>query len=145
MTELRPLTPRECIDLLSTQPVGRLVFSENAVPAIRPVNFLVHEGNIIVRCSRTGSIAKLVDEVVAFEVDSIDPVNRTGWSVVVLGKANSITEIDELVTLAEPRHRPWPGGERSHFLRIPMETINGRMFRVSEAGSTRSCGLGSQE
>ncbi|MEU4675305.1 pyridoxamine 5'-phosphate oxidase family protein [Amycolatopsis sp. NPDC023774] len=145
MTELRPLTTRECIDLLSTQPVGRLVFSENALPAIRPVNFSVHEGNIIVRSSRTGSVAKLRDEVVAFEVDSIDLATRTGWSVVVLGKANPITEIDELVALAEPRHRPWPGGERSHFVRIPIEVINGRMFHVSDAGATQPCGLGRQE
>ncbi|MGW4490321.1 pyridoxamine 5'-phosphate oxidase family protein [Amycolatopsis sp. NPDC004368] len=145
MTELRPLTAQECIDLLSTQPVGRLVFSENALPAIRPVNFHVHEGNIIVRSSRTGSIANLRDAVVAFEVDSIDLTTRTGWSVVVLGKANPITEIDELVALAEPRHRPWPGGERSHFLRIPIETINGRMFHVSDAGNSQRCGLGGQE
>ncbi|WP_432844944.1 pyridoxamine 5'-phosphate oxidase family protein [Amycolatopsis sp. CA-161197] len=145
MTELRPLGTRECLDLLSTQPVGRLVFSENALPAIRPVNFFVHEGNIIVRSSRTGSIATLCDDLVAFEVDSIDPTTRTGWSVVVLGKANPVTEIDELVALAEPRYRPWPGGERSHFLRIPIEVINGRMFQVPDGGAAQRCRRGSQE
>ncbi|WP_236792901.1 pyridoxamine 5'-phosphate oxidase family protein [Amycolatopsis sp. GM8] len=133
MTEIRPLTPSECLRLLSSQPIGRLAFSEDALPMIRPVNFFVHEGDIIVRTGVTGSIGKLTNEVVAFEVDSVDPVTHTGWSVVVIGRVALVTDVDDLVRLADPRHRPWPSGERSRFLRLPIEIISGRSLRLAEA------------
>ncbi|GAA5152247.1 MULTISPECIES: pyridoxamine 5'-phosphate oxidase family protein [Amycolatopsis] len=134
MTELRALSPRQCMDLLSSGTVGRLAFSEHAMPAIRPVNFLLHGGDLVIRTSRTGSIAKLVDEVVAFEVDDIDPATHTGWSVVVVGKIHPVTNIEELVTLADPRRRPWPGGERSCFLRLPIDIVSGRTFEAYDVG-----------
>lgn len=135
MTEIRPLTPRECVELLPSQPIGRLAFSENALPTIRPVDFFVHDGDIILRTTRSGSIGKLTKEVVAFEVDNIDPQTHTGWSVVVIGRVKPVTEIDELVALADPKRRPWPDGERAHFLRIPVELISGRMLRLADPDS----------
>ncbi|TNC19628.1 pyridoxamine 5'-phosphate oxidase family protein [Amycolatopsis alkalitolerans] len=131
MTDIRPLTPRECVKLLSSQPVGRLAFSENALPTIRPVNFFLHNGDIIVRTSRSGSISKLTKEVVAFEVDSLDPATHTGWSVVVIGRVTPVTDVDELAAMADPGHRPWAGGERSLFLRIPVDIISGRILQLA--------------
>ncbi|GAA5169856.1 MULTISPECIES: pyridoxamine 5'-phosphate oxidase family protein [Amycolatopsis] len=135
MSEIRPLTPRECVELLATQPVGRLAFSENALPTVRPVNFFLHDGDIVVRTSRSGSIARLTKEVVAFEVDSIDPATHTGWSVVVIGKVKPVTDVADLVALSGPGHRPWADGERSHFLRIPIEIVSGRLLRLAEPGA----------
>jgi nitroimidazol reductase NimA-like FMN-containing flavoprotein (pyridoxamine 5'-phosphate oxidase superfamily) len=133
MSDPRALTPRECLELLPSRPVGRLAFSANAMPDIRPVNFFLHDGSIVIRTSRTGSLARLTGQVVAFEVDDFDAGTRTGWSVVVLGKVQPVTDIDELVTLAGPRHRPWPSGERSRFLRIPIDLVSGRLFELSGA------------
>jgi nitroimidazol reductase NimA-like FMN-containing flavoprotein (pyridoxamine 5'-phosphate oxidase superfamily) len=121
--------------LLSSMSVGRLVFSEGALPAIRPVNFVLHGGDVVVRASRSGALGKLTEEVVAFEVDSIDPDTHTGWSVVVVGKAAPVTDIDELVALADPRHRPWAPGERTRFLRIQIEIITGRRLALANPQS----------
>jgi nitroimidazol reductase NimA-like FMN-containing flavoprotein (pyridoxamine 5'-phosphate oxidase superfamily) len=126
MNELRPLSRSECVTLLASVPVGRLVFSEGALPAVRPVNFVVYQGDIIVRTSRHGAIARLNNEVVAFEVDEIDPETRTGWSVVAVGKSEPVTDIDDLVMLSDPVHRPWPSGDRGHFVRVRIELISGR-------------------
>ena len=126
MNELRPMPWRECLTLLRSTPVGRLVFTEDALPAIRPVNFVVRGTDIIVRTSRGGTLSKIAGEVVAFEADEVDPHTHTGWSVVAVGKAEPVTDIDELADLADPAWRPWAPGDRSHFLRIQIELVNGR-------------------
>jgi nitroimidazol reductase NimA-like FMN-containing flavoprotein (pyridoxamine 5'-phosphate oxidase superfamily) len=132
MNEPRLLSRDECETLLSSVQVGRLVFSEGALPAIRPVNFVMHRGDVVVRASRAGGLGKLADEVVAFEVDSIDPDTHTGWSVVVVGKAEPVTNIDELVSLANPRRRPWASGDRAQLLRIRIEIITGRRLALAD-------------
>ncbi|MTD58804.1 pyridoxamine 5'-phosphate oxidase family protein [Amycolatopsis pithecellobii] len=135
MTEIRPLTPQECVRLLPTQPIGRLAFSEHALPTVRPVNFFLDNDDIIVRTSQSGSMSRLSGEVVAFEVDSVDAATHTGWSVVVIGRIATITDIDELVRLAGPAHRPWAGGERARFLRLPIEMISGRTLLLNDRGT----------
>lgn len=126
MNEMRPLTWRECLARLGSTPIGRLAFTENAMPAIRPVNYTMHGGDIVIRTSRDGTLGKITGEVVAFEVDDIDPTTHTGWSVVAVGKAEPITDIDELTRITDPAHRPWAPGERSRYLRIQIEIITGR-------------------
>ena len=37
--ELEVLNRRQCLDLLQTVRVGRLVFTEDALPAVKPVNW----------------------------------------------------------------------------------------------------------
>lgn len=126
VNELRPLTRHECLRLLRSAEIGRLGFSEHALPSIRPVNFALHGDDIIVRTTAGGAISKVAGAVVAFEVDEIDAVTHSGWSVVVIGKAEPVTEIDALVSLADPTRRPWAPGERSCFLRIRAEIVSGR-------------------
>jgi hypothetical protein len=42
--ELEILGQDQCLDLLRTVRVGRLVFTEQALPAVQPVNFRVWQG-----------------------------------------------------------------------------------------------------
>ncbi|WAL63288.1 pyridoxamine 5'-phosphate oxidase family protein [Amycolatopsis cynarae] len=133
MKELRSLSRAECETLLSSVPVGRLVFSEGALPAIRPVNFLYRGGEIIVRTTRHGAMSRLNGEVVAFEADDVDPEARMGWSVVAVGWVEPVTDIDEVVMLTDPRRRPWPLGERPHYLRIHVEILTGRQLALAGA------------
>jgi uncharacterized protein len=68
---------------------------------------------------------------VAFEVDQIDTSTRTGWSVLVVGHASVIKDIDELVAVADPRRRPWVRRGDQHFIRIAGERISGRRLTLS--------------
>ena len=43
--ELEILGRDQCLDLLRTVRVGRLVFTEQARPAVQPVNFRVWQGD----------------------------------------------------------------------------------------------------
>lgn len=126
LTELETLDLRQCLALLRGQVVGRVVFCENALPAIRPVNFSLHEGEIVLGLGRSPWVRRLDGAVVAFEVDQIDPETQTGWSVVTLGKARLVTDIDELVALFDPHHRPWVPGTRDQVLCVDMERVTGR-------------------
>lgn len=104
------LETAEAIRLLASVSYGRVVFTLNALPAIRPVNHLLDEGWIIIRTRLTTSISAAVrssqGNVVAYEADSIDPLTRTGWSVVVTGYARTITDPDQISRYEQLLH-PW--------------------------------------
>jgi uncharacterized protein len=72
-SRLHTLDRAECPQLLRTVPVGRIVFTESALPAIQPVNFTLDDTNVIIRTSGGGKLAAAVSgNVVAFEADDID-------------------------------------------------------------------------
>ena len=123
---LELLTESECRDLLEAEQVGRVAISVGALPAIFPVNYRVIDGDIFFR---TGSGLKhraaLSGSVVGFEIDRVDPVSATGWSVLVVGVAREMPAGSELPS-EHGRVLPWAGGERPHIIRIHPEVISGR-------------------
>src|SRR5882724_11761702 len=86
------LADAECRRLLATQTLGRVGITSGGLPCILPVCYVYDRGAIVFR---TGAGTKLraasSGDVLAFEVDSFDPVNGVGWSVLVLGRASVIT------------------------------------------------------
>lgn len=107
----QPLDRAEAMRLLASIDYGRLVFTLNALPAIRPVNHLVDDSRIIIRTRLTTAISTLVRSagrgiVVGYEADSLDPRSRTGWSVVVTGPAHTVTD-PEQVSRYERLLHPW--------------------------------------
>ena len=128
--ELDVLNRRQCLDLLQGVRVGRLVFTENGLPEVQPVNFRLWRDDVVIRVAGGAKLAAATDKrVVAFEADELDPDLRTGWSVTVLGHAQEVTEVDELVEVAGTFVEPWAEGRRDHFVRIRSEKITGRQFR----------------
>ena len=96
--ELEVLDRDQCLELLQTIRVGRLVFTEDALPAVQPVNFRLRRGDVVIRFAG-GTKLDAADRnfVVAFQADELDPDLRTGWSVTVVGHAQRITNVSELV------------------------------------------------
>lgn len=96
--------------LLASVEYGRVVFTLNALPAIRPVNHLVDDGRIVIRTRLTSALSADVraaeDIVVAYEADSIDPQTRTGWSVIVTGLAHTLTDPEQVLRY-EQLLQPW--------------------------------------
>lgn len=127
--ELEVLNRRRCLDLLGTVRVGRLVFTEDALPAVQPVNFRLWREDVVIRVAGGPKLAAATDNlVVAFQADELDPDLRTGWSVTVVGHAQPIDDIGELVELAGTFLQPWVDGRRDHFVRIRTEKMTGRRF-----------------
>ncbi len=99
----------EALRLLASVDLGRVVFHMQALPAIRPVNHLVDDGIIIIRCRLTSALSAAVrnsEVVVAYEADALDSRTRTGWSVVVTGLARTVTD-PGLIAHYEQRLHPW--------------------------------------
>ena len=123
---LELLTESECRDLLETEQIGRVAISVGALPAIFPVNYRMMDGDIVFRTGKGLKYkAALSGSVVGFEIDRVDPVTSTGWSVLVVGMAREMS-LDETAPLAYSQISPWAGGERPHIIRIHPEVISGR-------------------
>ncbi|MCE7004672.1 pyridoxamine 5'-phosphate oxidase family protein [Kibdelosporangium philippinense] len=132
--ELETLNRQQCLDLLHTVRVGRLVFTEDALPAVQPVNFRLYQDYIVIRVAGGGKLrAATGNAVVAFQADELDPDLREGWSVTVVGHANLILDTDELVELSGIWLQPWVSGRRDHFIRIEAEKVTGRRLYTEAA------------
>src|SRR5690349_16567976 len=71
--ELRRLSREESLRLLSDAAMGRVVFTQHALPAIQPVNHVIDDGDIIIRTHLGAAITLAVDghdAVVAYEADA---------------------------------------------------------------------------
>jgi nitroimidazol reductase NimA-like FMN-containing flavoprotein (pyridoxamine 5'-phosphate oxidase superfamily) len=118
------------LELLGSVRVGRLVFTENALPAVHPVNFRLHGGDVVIRVAGGAKLdAAARNYVVAFQADDLEPDLRLGWTVTVVGHAERITDIDEVVELSGTFLQPWVDGRRDHFVRIRSEMVAGRRLR----------------
>ncbi|MFB7462328.1 pyridoxamine 5'-phosphate oxidase family protein [Streptomyces sp. NPDC056224] len=127
---MKPLDRSEALSLLGTVSMGRIVFTEHALPAVRPVSHLVDGEDIIVRLQDGAALASLMATpgapgvVVAYEADAIDPETRLGWSAVVTGYASLVAEEDG----ADPYEAllvPWVGQTATRALRIVPDLVTG--------------------
>jgi len=117
----------EALDLAATVPVGRIVYSRYALPAVFLVNFELDGRDPVFR-TRKGSMfgAGVAETVVAFEVDRIDEAAREGWYVTFLGRAKLITSPAEQSRLSELGIDPWAPGDRGYYIKIVTERVIAR-------------------
>ena len=130
MPESRELSLSECEALLRAGVAGRIALSTPTGPQIFPVNYSVVDGHVVVRTSPYSVLGTHGrDATLAFEVDQFDHTRQRGWSVVLRGRAEVVTDADELdhVRRTWPPH-PWASGVRPLFLRIPGTEISGRQL-----------------
>ena len=128
---LEILDEHECRELLGATPLGRVVFTDRALPAIQPVNFALCHGDVVIRTSAGSKLAAATrNAVVAFEVDEFDSAICDGWSVVIIGHARVISEEKELACLRRLPLRGCPSDEHDYYIAITPELISGR--RVSK-------------
>ncbi|PVZ08416.1 pyridoxamine 5'-phosphate oxidase family protein [Actinomycetospora cinnamomea] len=126
-TDLVEMDRAECFRLLGGLRVGRMVFTDRTVPMVHPVNFSLAGEDVILRTSGGGKLAAAMSHgTVAFEADDFDADTHAGWSVVIVGHAEIVNDIDELVALADPARRPWAPGRTAHVIRIRSEQVTGR-------------------
>jgi hypothetical protein len=133
--EFTRLDRDESLRLLAGVPVGRLIFTVNALPVVRPMNFALVDGLIVLRTAADTTVARKIDDaVVAFEADELDPVNRAGWSVTVTGRAALITDPATTARYQQVPLAPWAPGARGQFVTITTELVEGLRVRRSPDG-----------
>lgn len=91
------LSREESLRLLGAVPMGRVVFTLRALPAIRPVNHIVDDGDVIFRTRYDSALAPAAGSIiVAYEADEIDRCSHSGWSVIVTGATERVTDSDQI-------------------------------------------------
>jgi nitroimidazol reductase NimA-like FMN-containing flavoprotein (pyridoxamine 5'-phosphate oxidase superfamily) len=126
---LQVLSHEECMRLLPSRPIGRIVFTDRALPAVQPVNFCLDGQDIVIRTAAGSKLAAATRQaVVAFEVDDFDSVERTGWSVTVVGVARAADDPAQIARLESLRLTPWTRCP-DHFIVITTVEATGRRIQ----------------
>jgi uncharacterized protein len=136
-TEMLELDRSECLRLLAVTALGRIAISVAGWdrPMLRPVNYVFDESSqsVVIR-SGTGSKlhAVLHSSRAVFEIDGTDPAKRVGWSVIILGDVEEVTNPGELKRYEGLGLDPWAPGHKSRWFRIRANTVSGR--RIAAVG-----------
>lgn len=129
------LDREECLRLLATRRLGRVAVAvEGWSPLIRPVNYRFDPASqsVVFRSGRGTKLTGLLRaHAVAFEVDEIDEAARTGWSVIVSGRAEEVIRTDDLGHVEALGLDPWVPGDVPHWFRVRTEMVSGR--RIARA------------
>lgn len=134
--EFTRLGREECLRLLASVPVGRLIFTVNALPTARPMNFALVNGLIVLRAAARSAISqKVAGAVVAFEADELDAATGSGWSVVVTGRAELVTDPAAVARYRAVPLVPWAPGVRDQFVTVTTELVEGRRVRRPALGA----------
>jgi nitroimidazol reductase NimA-like FMN-containing flavoprotein (pyridoxamine 5'-phosphate oxidase superfamily) len=125
---LEPLSRDECLTRLASVSLGRIGLSIDALPAVLPVHFVMHDGAILIRTAAGSKLdAATRDAVVALEVDGIDEEHSSSWSVLVQGVATGIVDPIERQRAYGAELQSWSLAESAdHFVRIELTNVSGR-------------------
>ena len=125
------LDRHRCLELLASVPIGRFVFTQSALPAVLPVNFVLDGDAVVFRTGFDAKLAGALDgAVVAFQVDDVDRFHRTGWSVCVTGHAELVADPAEIERLSARVH-PWAPGPHDYVVRLPCDVVSGRRIAAA--------------
>jgi nitroimidazol reductase NimA-like FMN-containing flavoprotein (pyridoxamine 5'-phosphate oxidase superfamily) len=121
--EIQTLSRAECLHQLEVGGVGRIALRAEGAPILRPVNFALHEGHVLIRTGE-GTILAAADrgDPASFEIDDIDFVEHTGWSVVLDGKLH--VYLEERDGPAPPL-RAWASGVKDRFVVLRIDGLSG--------------------
>jgi hypothetical protein len=130
----------EALALLGSVTMGRIVFTRDALPAIRPVNHALVDGHLVIRTHEGAALTTAVNgagTVVAYEADLIDQQTHLGWSVVVTGFARLVSDPDQL-TRYETLVAPWVGRTMDRAVLIRLDMVSGFRMAAAEGEADRT-------
>jgi nitroimidazol reductase NimA-like FMN-containing flavoprotein (pyridoxamine 5'-phosphate oxidase superfamily) len=113
--------------LLASALIGRVIVSVDALPAAFPVSYRVVEDAIVFRTAPGTKLTAAVNHtVVGFEVDEIDVPSQSGWSVLVVGTSQVVTDEAEVAVLDTMGIASWLTAEDASFVRVRLQRVSGR-------------------
>ena len=128
MSPITEMPLGECMALLAARQLGRVALATPMGVRIMPVNYKMHDGDIVVRTTSHSLLGTYGwDSELAFEVEDLDERAREGWSVVALCKARLVDDLDEIDWIrwcGDPE--PWADGPRHVYLRLFVREVSGR-------------------
>jgi len=136
-TWLIHLSDSECWRLLDEHAVGRIGVLVDSAPEIYPVNYRTDGRTILFRTDPGSKLRGLErSPSVSFEIDDVEPESRTGWSVLVKGRARELVDAGEVRVASQPGLDHWSIGAKAHWVRIEPYEVTGRQL-MAPKGSSR--------
>jgi uncharacterized protein len=127
------LTASECWALLDSGHVGRLAFVDQNGPVVLPINYAVVNDMVVFRTDAGSKLdAALRGDRLALEIDGFDADERTGWSVLVRGTAELVTDDAELGLLHDLSLESWAPGVKPIYVRLDAAEVTGQRLTASE-------------
>ncbi|MGY4784668.1 pyridoxamine 5'-phosphate oxidase family protein [Rhodococcus opacus] len=120
-----PLPMATCMSLLRSVPTGRLVYTEDALPAVRPVTFALSHRQIVIPTGDNPWFYRFDGTVVGFEAGVIDPATRGGWTVLTVGRACLVSGDAGLIGCDDPAGAPWQSAPGDCYLVVDVGRITG--------------------
>ncbi len=128
--EMLELPREECLRLLASHSFGRLAVSMGErAPVLRPVNYLFDDASqsVVFRTAVGSGFHALLRSVEGtFEIDGVEEHARTGWSVIMSGVAEEVTNPNEVSRLDGLDLDSWAPGPKAHWMRIRASNVSGR-------------------
>ncbi|QKW37022.1 pyridoxamine 5'-phosphate oxidase family protein [Actinomadura sp. NAK00032] len=136
--ELQRIDPAVCLALLQRVTVGRIAWAEDdGTVTVLPVNFVV-DGETLVFTTAPGAKLDAVrgGRPLTFQADDLEPALRTAWSVLVVGRAEIVTDPDETERLRVLPLTPWVRSPEGSFVRLTPRKVSGRRIPLHAGGVT---------
>jgi len=116
----------QCLALLDGARVGRVVLSVDCIPVALPVNVSLLDDDVVFFTAAGSKLdAAVHGQVVSVEADEVDSMYDTGWSVLVTGIAQVVTDPAE-IERARPKLRAWAPGPHPFLVRVASTLMSGR-------------------
>ncbi len=129
-TGLEFLAPDECRALLAARSgqVGRIAFAEGDRVVVLPVNYALADDHLAFRTAHGAKLSHALDGGAAsFEVDALDEVTQTGWSVLVHGRARAVVAPEEVARLDALDLRVWAThAQKTSWVVVSIDSVTGR-------------------
>lgn len=127
--DLQTLSVEECWRLIATTSVGRFAANRHRVgPLVVPVNYVIDDGCLVFRTGPGAKLDAVSRGVAVIQVDEIDPLHHTGWSVMVEGTTRWLYE-EQDPTVVES----WAPGHRPHVVRLTPVRVSGRRIHLPQS------------
>ena len=128
---IEELSQTECLRLLAAHEVGRVAVVVDGRPVILPVNYRTDDGTVVFRTDAGTKLQGAAMSHVAFEIDEIDQDSHEGWSVLLEGVGQDITDTvdarsEELRILPVS---PWAPGDKAYWIKVVPRGLSGRSLR----------------
>jgi nitroimidazol reductase NimA-like FMN-containing flavoprotein (pyridoxamine 5'-phosphate oxidase superfamily) len=124
----RSFTREQCLALLASVPVGRVVYTDQALPAVMPMNFVLDGDEVVIHTASGSALTAAIRNAV------VDPVTSSGWSITITGQARLVDDAEETARLSRLPLRPWLATANGQFISIPARHVAGR--RLGPAART---------
>jgi nitroimidazol reductase NimA-like FMN-containing flavoprotein (pyridoxamine 5'-phosphate oxidase superfamily) len=125
VSRLDAIDPDECLALLERHHIGRIGVVVDGQPLVLPVNYAMSGSDVVFRSDEGTKLHGALGGRVAFEIDGHDNVYHEGWSVLVVGRAEAVSDRARLRQYEQLPLVPWTG-PKARWVRIHADAVTGR-------------------